>query len=151
MTLWKTITLIFLLIITELTFGQTSCDTLSPDIVKKFDNYSQKKFSKLKNSKKLDLATAFAIATYFRQKNDTLCKQWYAIFLDLGKRRFDARIKDKELKASLLFKVGIAYYYTDNFIQAKSWFLKAVKAKYTSQCLDYYCIKTQEKLGEPIK
>ncbi len=82
----RNIIFILLLFFSGIALGQTKCDSLSPTLIKQFDGYSQKKFKQLKHKNNLDPKTAFDIATYFREKNDTAYKQWYLLCIELTKK-----------------------------------------------------------------
>ena len=149
MTLCKITISTLLLFFTYNSFGQLVCeDTLSFNLIKQFDHYSQKKLNKLKKKNDLDPMTAFNIATYFRLKADTTYKQWYVLTLDLYKKGNGFRYKHKTLKAYILFQTGQAYYFINDFRQAELWFTKAIKASYNDPCLSYYYTLTQNKLGK---
>jgi hypothetical protein len=151
MTVLPTISFTLLFFFSFSTLGQTSCDTLNPERVKLYDSYTPKTFNKLQHKQKLDLSTAFEIATYFRLKDDTTYKQWYQLYIDRTKEVFKHSNQDKGMPANPLYYVAVSYYYTDNFVQADSWFNKAIKASYSSKCLDYYKKLTSDKLKEQNK
>jgi hypothetical protein len=142
---------LYLLFCSVLTFGQPSCDTLSTQLITQYDSYSQQKFEKLRKSKRLDMQTAYEIATYFRLRNDNVHKEWYCTFIELVKQSFNSRYKHKDQKAILLYQVGLAYYYSEDYLSAKSWFIKAQKARYQDRCLDHFYNLTLEKLGDSNK
>jgi hypothetical protein len=145
--LTRTTILIILLSFTNLTFGQNNCDTISTDIIKQFDNYSQKKFNKIKEQEKsIHYMTIFNIATYFRQKQDTSYKEWYQMFIDMIGAGYDRKFRDTPPKGSFYFTIGKAYYFIDNFVTADVWFQKARKANCTDSCLEYYLELTQNRL-----
>jgi hypothetical protein len=149
MTFSQTIWLAFLFFIFSPTFGQVNCDTLSPELIRQFDTYSQKKFHKLINKKNLTPWTAFDIATYFRFKSDTTYRQWYRQYIELEKKFYNNLVR-KRLdfdKDKMFFNWGKAYYYLDNFENANKWFIRAIKAGCNDICLDYYINETKKQLG----
>lgn len=139
---------VLLFFITSITHGQTSCDTLSPNLTLKYNAYSSKKINRIKNSRNLTNKVAYELATYFRQKNDTTYKEWYLLYIDLTKKMYEKKYCDKDSPPDPLFYVGVAYYCTGNYEQAYAWFTKAIKANYSNKCLDYYFAQTKTKLGK---
>jgi tetratricopeptide (TPR) repeat protein len=88
----------------------------------------------------------FDIATYLRQKNDTLYKVWYKNALTEYKKTGD--IKNSKKKAKHLYRVGLCYFYTEQYAEAETWFKKAIAAKYYNSCDHYYYSFTLKKLGK---
>ncbi|MFL5763966.1 MAG: hypothetical protein ACJ77K_08505 [Bacteroidia bacterium] len=117
--------------------GQTNCENNFPDSLKKYDNYSAKKLGKLKHSRKLSPEAAFDIATYFRSKNDSTALSWYALAIEMTKRTLQHR-RAKAPMADFIYRVALCYYFRADYTQAYLWFIKAVKASYHSECLDYF-------------
>jgi hypothetical protein len=133
------------------TYRLIDCDSLSPKLVEEFNNYSPKKFRKLMSQKKLDPITAFNVATYMRHKADTIYRQWYVLYIDLIKRSYEldsGKIKDKGPGIGMMFNLGIAYYFLDNFNEAEKWLAKAIKEKDQNPCLNHYYSDTQEHLSK---
>lgn len=147
------IPLVLFLLSTNLLFGQPICDTLSSDLIKQFDSYTPRQFKKLKKQRKLEPIKAFEIATYFRQKGDTTCKQWYILYLNLMKKHPHRSWGDKVPNKSLggwyiIFYIAQAYYFTDNLEQAYNWYVRAYKANISDSCMDYYYEEVKRKLGK---
>ncbi len=155
--LWITTLGLFLLLI-NLSIAQPICDTLPSDLVKQFDNYSKKEFHKLKKQKKLDPLIAFEIATYYRQKADTTCKQWYTLYIDLLFRKYTRHIhfKDKsprfsESRRFSIFYLAQAFYFIGSYKRACSWYYRAYEYGISNSCLDYYYEDVKKRLGITIE
>jgi len=127
--------------------GQVSCDSIKPDFIKQYENYSQKQFNKIKRKKDIDPETIFQIATYFRLKNDSTYKQWYQLTLDRAKSWYRDLHHDKQLRQCLLFHIGQSYYFLSDYQNANNYFQKAIKAQCQDSCVNYYYSQTKKKLG----
>jgi hypothetical protein len=155
--LWIT-TLGLFLILTNLSVAQPICDTLPSSLTKQFDSYTPKQFKKISKQKKLDPVMAFEIATYYRQKADTTCKQWYALYIDLKFRQYKSRrihFKDKspvfsDSRRFSIFYIAQAYYFTGNFEKAYQWYNRVYKTEFPQpcKCLDDYYVEVKRKLGK---
>ena len=123
------------------TFGQTSCDSVSNEITKKYETYTTKKFEKLKKKRRLDTETMFEIAEFLRHKGAENYKSWYINYIDVSLAEISKRNCDKGNKkysSCFLFKMGKAYYYTGNLEKAEIFLVKAIVAKCSDKCIDYY-------------
>jgi hypothetical protein len=133
------------LFLTHIMFGQITCDTLSPDLIKQLDGYSPKKLRKLIQNKKTDLNTICNIATYLRNKGDTTYKQWCAVFIYRLKKYWNGdHDKDKGHRASMLFISGKVYYYLGDYTTARTFLSKALAAKCTDPCISYFLSEAEK-------
>lgn len=146
MTLFRINILVFFLLCFSSTIGQTNCDSLSSDITKQFDSYSKNKFTRLKKNKKLDPKIAFEIATYLRHKSDTTFRQWYLRYIDLIIfKTLDS--PDTSSKTGLiLFNIGQAYYYLDDYKAAAIWIKNAISLKCSDICVTYYYLQIKKRI-----
>lgn len=111
------------------------CDTIDLFKNSKYDKYSAKKFQRLLKNSKIKPASVYQIANYFRFKNDTIMKDWYLKYIE---RTQSAHEKDKNTKASRLYKIAMSYYYLKNYKSAESYFMKTIKVMPTLSCAYYY-------------
>lgn len=111
------------------------CDTVDLFKNSKYDQYSAKKFQRLLKSSKIKPATVYQIANYFRFKNDSTMKVWYLKYIE---RTQSAHEKDKNIKASRLYKIAMSYFYLKNYRSAESYFMKTIKAMPDLSCAYYY-------------
>jgi hypothetical protein len=139
----RQIIFVFILCFTHVALAQTTCDTIPADLLKQFNKYSQKKFTKLMRDKKTDLNTIYYIATYFRAKGDTTSKQWYILFTN-GLKYYWSNDKRRGSRACMLFTTGKVYCYLNDYPEAITYFTKAIAAKCPDPCINYFFEKTNK-------
>lgn len=147
MTFIRLTILILALFVTSITFGQATCETISSDLVKQFDSYSQKKFNKLLHSKKTDLNTLCNIATYFRSKGDTTYRQWCATFIHGLDKYYkgDCDKGNKHHSSSMFLTSGKVYYYMDDYKNAITQLKLALYVKHSDPCINYFLSEAEKK------
>src|SRR6185437_7026531 len=121
----KNLLCLVILFFAQVVLSQTTCDsdTIPSNVLKQFNKYSQKKFTKLMQDKKTDLNTIYYVATYFRTKGDTTSKQWYILFTDKMKYFWNSD-KNRSSRACMIFKLGKVYFYLNNYADATTYFTK---------------------------
>ena len=134
-TMTKTLTFIFSIFFIS-TFGQNDCESVSKSTIKKYENYSQDKFEKLKKS--ADTETLYNVAEFLRHKGDTTYKFWYINFIDITRAEFVPGKNITSADCILIFKVAKAYYYTRNFRHAQGLLNDLKISKCSDKCIDYY-------------
>ena len=127
------------------TFGQINCDTLSREMIKKYDSISQRKFKKLLHQRNLSYFTAYEIATYFRLKKDTTCNQWYRRSVELTKNKVNYLIRKRLCVTKYKFYViiGMSNFYLNNFEKAYLWL---TKYKPEDDCTENFIKELKNKL-----
>jgi hypothetical protein len=143
------ISLGFFLFLAHASVAQPICDTLPSFLKKQYDTYTPRQFKKIKKQKKLVPIKAFEIATYFRQKGDTVYKQWYALVISQI-HKYPYYYGDKLAHKNapyFAFYYSQACFFTGNYEKAYKWYYRAYEEGTCGSCLDYYYNETKKKLG----
>jgi hypothetical protein len=141
----STLVIVFILFFAHVVSSQTICDsdTIPSNLLKRFNQYSQKKFTKLMHDKKTDLNTIYYVATYLRAKGDTSSKQWYILFTSQLKYYWN-NDKHRGSRACMLFTIGKVYYYLNDYSNATTYFTKAIASRCPNPCINYFLAKTSK-------
>jgi hypothetical protein len=107
---------------------------------------TEKKFSGSDKIKKVTGTEAFDVAADLMSSKNDLYKKWFAYAIDEFKKEY-SREKKVEFKAEKLFKIGVCYFYLDDYLQAEAYLQKSVKAKYSSRCNLFFLYLCGLKLG----
>lgn len=146
----RRISLLFLLL--NFSFLQAQiCDTMNAKRTKDLSKVYQKCKEKISEKKDIyisDPDLIFDIANYLRQKNDTSCRYWYKLAEDRFKKDYQYGRKNAAKKAMRLYRIGLCYFYLENYVEAESYLAKAISAKYNNACKYYFYSYTLKKIGK---
>src|ERR1700758_983264 len=115
------------------------CDTINAKQTERLAKEYQKCKERIWAKKNIGITDAdeiFDLATYLRQKNDTVFKSWYK--MALAEYSKGTHFKNAAKKAKYLYRVALCHFYLENYAEAETWFSKAIAAKYYNSCDHYY-------------
>ena len=136
----------YIFLLSTLYFAGVSqnCDTTVTIKQKQYKKY-HKKIQKGKSISYKYADLLFAISSYVRQQGDTTYKKWYNVTLDLYKQGFDHCRKNISLKQLQLYKMGLCYFYIEDYESATTYFSKTIASRCENPCVQYYLSLSQQK------
>ncbi|MBC7864175.1 MAG: hypothetical protein IAF38_14455 [Bacteroidia bacterium] len=107
----------------------------------------EKKFREKPISQKVKGFDAWDVAVYLLNRKDTLHKKWFLFVINKSRKSY-VHTKISSEKVELLYKIGLSYFYIEDYGSAENFLTKSIKCMGDSKCSKYFLYLCNLKQGK---